>query len=502
VAVYAPSRIDPVVGSASAVIGGPAGRRLASASGFWRAVTVLVLLSCAMLGLGVVQKEHCRTVGWSSPDQFWHACYTDIPVLFASDALGGAKGGRQGATAGSGRPDLAAALGANGLGEPPLAGTLMWVTGAFVPGADVASERQYFDLSAVLLAVLLAIAVAAASITLGRRGWDAGHLALSPVLLVSGLISYELLAVALTALALLALARGRPLVGGLLFGLAIGSAPQVAIVVLAVVLMARRLRPTSAAVAFTAGTVVTWLAVRVLLLPGLSGGLKAAFTSWHRASPGYGSVWLLPSLLEDSSPDPATSAGGRVLQGVFGWVFKLGALGGATSAVLCLVTLAVLAGLILYFTIGWERRAGVTDELPDGARYGSPVAAVIPARVAPLALALLAAVLLTDKSLPIQASLLMLPLIALSGLPWRDHLIWAATEIVYFVAVWLYIAGETPPARGLPSTFYLLLLLARLAGIALIGVRGVLAYRQISAQPHPEGRLREHWSDVTPTPAG
>jgi hypothetical protein len=238
------------------------------------------------------------------------------------------------------------------------------------------------------------------------------------------------------------------------------------------------------------------------LLPGLTGGLRAAFGSWRRAAPGYGSVWLLPQLLQAADPDPATSAGGRVLQGLFGWVFDIGSLSGTVSSVLCLVALAVLAGLILYFTIGWERRRGLDDDLPDGARYGSPAAAVVPARVAPLALALLAAVLLTDKSLPIQASLLLLPLIALSGLRWRDHLIWAATELVYFVAVWLYIAGETTPSRGLPAAFYQLLLTARLAGIALIGVRGVLAYRQISVQPGPTGRLRQDWSGALPTSAG
>ncbi len=114
--VYAPSRVDPVVRSASVAFGGPAGNRLASSGRLWSAVTVLVLLACAMLGLGVVQKEHCRSNGWSSPDQFWHACYTDIPVLFASDDLGGAKAGANGAPAGTGRPDLTAALGSHGLG--------------------------------------------------------------------------------------------------------------------------------------------------------------------------------------------------------------------------------------------------------------------------------------------------------------------------------------------------------------------------------------------------
>jgi hypothetical protein len=94
-------------------------------------------------------------------------------------------------------------------------------------------------------------------------------------------------------------------------------------------------------------------------------------------------------------------------------------------------------------------------------------------------------VLFTAKSLPVQASLLLLPLIALSGLRWRDHLIWAATELVYFVGIWLYIGGETTSNRGLPALFYLLMLAARLAGIAWVGVQGVLVFRSPSPELAP-----------------
>jgi hypothetical protein len=88
-----------------------------------------------------------------------------------------------------------------------------------------------------------------------------------------------------------------------------------------------------------------------------------------------------------------------------------------------------------------------------------------------LALSLMAGVLVLSTSLPVQLSLLLLPLVALAGLPWRDHLIWAGTELVYFVAVWLYIAAQSDPNRGLPAGFYLVFLLARLAGIAWLGVQ-------------------------------
>jgi hypothetical protein len=88
-------------------------------------------------------------------------------------------------------------------------------------------------------------------------------------------------------------------------------------------------------------------------------------------------------------------------------------------------------------------------------------------------LAFVAGALVLGTSLPVQVSLLLLPLVALAGLRWRDHLIWAGTEVVYFVGVWLYIAAQTEPNRGLPAGFYLVLLLARLAGIAWLGIQAV-----------------------------
>jgi hypothetical protein len=75
----------------------------------------------------------------------------------------------------------------------------------------------------------------------------------------------------------------------------------------------------------------------------------------------------------------------------------------------------------------------------------------------------------------VQSSLLLLPFLALAGLKWRDHLIWATTELAYFVGVWLFIAGATTANRGLPAGFYLALVLARLGGIAWIAVQAARA---------------------------
>jgi hypothetical protein len=448
------------VRAATGLVGGPAGRRTASATGFWRALPVLVLLACAVLSFGVVQKQHCRAQGWSSPDQFWHACYSDIPVLYGSAQLGADP-----------RPGLAQSL-SEGLGQPPLAGALMWVTSAFVPKDGATAPRQFFDLSAVMLALVLAVGVAAAVLVKGRRPWDAAHLALSPVLITAGLISYQVLSLTLLAVSVLALARGRAVLGGVLLGLAVTAAPQLAVVVVAATALGGRFVRRGAGVVIGAVSALTCLAVRVVLLPGLTGGLIGAWRAWVDSLPGYGSLWLVPQLLHDSRPDGVRSLGGRILLRLFGWIFRVGALHGTVASILSVVLLTTLIAVILRLTVlDGPVGAGPVDS-PDVRPSDFLIA-----RFAPLALALLAAGLVSVKSLPVQTSLVLLPLIALSGLRWRDHLIWAATESVYFVGVWLYIAGETTPSRGLPAPFYLTMLLARLAGITWVGVQGVRGYR-------------------------
>jgi hypothetical protein len=433
--VAAPSREDPVVRVASAVAGGPAGRRVAVTAGIVGAVPVLVLLAVAMLGAGVVQKQHCRTAGWSSPDMFWHACYTDIPVLYSSAHLGG-----------DGSIGPLEAVRSAGLGQPPLTSIVMWLVAAGVGSGDQArAPRAFFDLSAVVLAVLLAVAVAAVAMTAGRRrAWDAAHVALAPVLVTAGLLSYQLLGVALLALALLAWSRSRPLAAGLLLGAAACAAPAAAVVAVAVVALGLRAGRVRPAVTFAVAAGAVWFGVRLLAYPNLDGGLPTAWEGWKDSGPGYGSLWLVPSLLEQIAPAPT-----RQLAQFWPRPHALSPTAATVGTLLCLVAVAV-ATLVL--ALSTRRRP----------------------RLAHVALFATAFSLVALKSLPVQSSLVLLPLIALAGLRWRDHLIWATTEVAYFVGVWIYIAGTSVPNRGLPPGFYLVLLVARLAGIAWLGVQ---AYR-------------------------
>jgi hypothetical protein len=214
-----------------------------------------------------------------------------------------------------------------------------------------------------------------------------------------------------------------------------------------------------------AAALVTWLLVRALLLAELTGGVRAAWEEWRSAPPGYGSIWLAPQLLEASRPD------GRHWWFPFG---AIGTIGGRTASAVSLVLVLVLIGSVAVWVL---RGPGLPGAVSRWSAFGG--SDVRPA--ARIALALLAGALVLSTSLPVQASLLVLPLVALAGLRWRDHLLWATTECAYFVGVWLYIAAQSEPDRGLPASIYLPLLLARLLGLGWLAVQALRAPAPVPA---------------------
>ncbi|HEX8497186.1 MAG TPA: hypothetical protein VF661_08315 [Actinomycetales bacterium] len=420
--VVAPTREDPLVAAMSPVVGGPTGRRVgAGRHGWWNAVRVLVVLSMAVLALGVVEKQHCRAQGWTTPDQFWHACYSDLPIVYQSAGL------RSGLS-----PYVAD--GAQ-LDHPVLTGLTMWAMSTMVPAGDVlAQTRWYFDLGTVLVAVLLVALVGLTAASAGRRRpWDAALVAVCPLIALSALVSIDLLGVTLASAGLLAWARRRPVAAGVLLGLAVAARTYPAVLVLVLGLLALRAGRLRAWAVTAGACVLTTLVVVLPLVLRDAGAVLSTYRSWSGSPAGYGSLWLLPQTLF-ADPRPR-------------WMTSLG-LGPTTWPAGAVTTLAV-AGVLLALAAG--------AALALGARRRP--------RVAQLAFVVLAIVVITGKSWPVQASLWLLPLAALAHPRWRDHLVWVGTEAAYFVAVWLYIAAGTSADRGLPATWYSVFVLARTAGL-------------------------------------
>lgn len=413
--ITVPSLEDPVVREASFVVGGPMGRyAVPLAHGLRVVAALLAALSALTLGLAVLERAHCVDDGWSTPDQFWHMCFSDLPATYKDNGLS------VGAV-----PFLTGETGSPTLAQPPLTAVAMTVVAQLVPDGD-AQHRMllYFVLWAALAGILLALTTWWTAMSVPRTPFRAAHVALSPVVVLTVVVAPDVLGVALVAAGLWAWRRERLVAAGVLLGLAV-SARSYPVLVLAALLLvslrAGRLGAAARTLGAAAGTVALVTGLLALLNPDAA---VSAYRAWAGSAAGFGSPWVLPQLAGYPLPTGAVT-----VLAVVGWV------------------VALLAGTVV--ALASPRRPGVAE----------------------VALVMVAVVLVTGKSVPVQSSLWLVPLVALVGLSWRDHLVWAGAEAVHFVTVWLYIAGLSTPDRGLPPGWYAFFLVLRLAGITWLVVR-------------------------------
>lgn len=340
--------------------------------------------------------------GWNGDEQFWRGCFSDLPAQYQ---LAGLDSGLTGWLT-SGREPT----------QMPLVSGLMALLGGFVPSDSgwLEASRWYFGMWALLLAVCAVVGVWCVARTRPERLDLATQLALSPVYVVAGLLSADLVVVVLVLAALLAHSRRRPTTAGVLLGLGLTGHAWVGVVLVALLVSARRLGDGAAAVRTAAIALGTAAVIGILLLLVAPEVVTGPLTSWWAESAGYGSVLRIPALV--GHPLPA-------------WV---------SPAVALLGWLAAVVGSLVM-----ARRAWRPASWAQVAAFAVPVVA------------------LTGTAVPVQAALWVLPLAILAGVTWRTHLGFVAVEAVHATALWLHIGGASDPDVGLPGEWYAVVVLGR-----------------------------------------
>ncbi|MGH8970313.1 MAG: glycosyltransferase family 87 protein [Actinomycetes bacterium] len=420
--VVAPSREDPVVRAGSEVVGGPLGRRARTGGGWWTPLRVLMALVFLTCGLGLIQKEPCRSGGFGAPGVYSHGCYSDIPPLFAGRGLA------------DGEVPYVDQPAEHRVEYPVLTGAVMWATAALVPEDSADRARWFFDINAVGLALCAAVVVAATALTAGRRPWDAAMVALAPGLALAGTINWDLYAVALLSLSLLAWSRERPGWAGVLLGLSAAAKFYPLLVLgplLLLCLRTGRMRELRVAAGSAA---VAWLMVNLPVMLADFDGWAYFYVFNRERGESWGSLWVV--LTQQGHGVPKDS-----LNMLSGGLFALACLG-----------VAVLA-------LGARRRP----------------------RLAQLLFLVVAAFLLTNKVYSPQYVLWLIPLAVLARPRWRDFLIWQACEVLHFVGTWLFLLGtvdtEVTANRSLGDDPYGMLVGLHVAGtlyLAVLVIRDVL----------------------------
>lgn len=379
---------DPVVRASTNIVGGPLGQRIRRFAPPWTTLRLLILLAAGGYLLGYLVDYSCVAGGWASPDRYEQLCYSDIPALF------GFRGFAEGFI-----PYVQTPPGGQPLEYPVLTGIFMWLASIIAtPVAEVLgidATVAFFDVNVIGLLPFLLIAVIATALTVRHRPWDAAMVALAPTMILGATINWDLIPIALTALAMLAWSRNKPGWAGLALGLAVAAKFYPVLLLGAFAILALRTAKWRPAFILLASTVGTWVLVNAPFAIANTEGWWYFYSFNSQRGVDFGSIWYASSVL--GVPAVPADALNTVATGTFLMLFVL---------------IAVLSLAI-------NRRP----------------------RLAQVAFLVIAAFVLSGKVYSPQYVLWLVPLAAMARPRWRDFLIWQAGEVVYFVAIWWHLAG-------------------------------------------------------------
>lgn len=487
-----PSSDDPVVAGATEVIGGPPGAHARIGERrFWTTTRVLVALTLLTCLLGWAQKAPCRDAStWVHEHQYTRACYTDVVALYSSEGLS------EGQAPYYGHPvEYPVVIGA----VMQLSSVLARGLSSIVPDSDVddadravaaakdpvardaavkrrdylrgvARSRHFYDLTWLLLTVCALVVTLTTAKLAGRRRWDAAMFALAPGLLIHGTTNWDLVAVALAGLGLLAWARKHPVIAGALLGLA--TATKLYPVLFLVPLFLLCLRAGKLRQGLT--TVVITLVVAV--------GVTAPV---YLSAPSFGEVQGQQVILLDSPLSRVSAEGLSALAPTH-------SVNGvkATNAVYRFFELNQTRGAdwdSLYFQLQHLRagphsvRTTIADWFTDTTspptklnRWVAVLVLLVMAGVAWIALRArrrprlpqllfltLAGFLLVNKVDSPQYVTWLLPLAVLARPRWRPFLAWQAAEVLVMLSRFYMFIGNDKPGEGITLSWYFLAVLVR-----------------------------------------
>ena len=478
-----PSRTDPLGAALADVVGGAVGRHaLIGRTRVMTPVRVMFAIALVFLALGWSTKAAClqstgtgtgdqRVANWENQRAYYELCYSDTVPLYGAELLSQGKfpyksswietdasGAPQ--TRYDGRPAV------RYMEYPVLTGVYQYVSMAvaktytalskLAPLPVVAEVVMFFDVAAFGLALAWLATVWATAGLSGRRIWDAALVAASPVVIFQIFTNFDALATAFAMGGLLAWARRKPTLAGVLIGLG-AAAKLYPLLFLGPMLVLGFRTGRLGALARTAGTALaTWLLVNLPVLVLFPRGWSEFFRLNTRRGDDMDSVY-------------------NVVKSFTGWRGfdpKLGFWEPPTVLnTVVVVSFALCCAAMVYVVLTAPRRPRVTQ----------------------LVFLVVAAFLLTNKVWSPQFSLWLVPL-AVLALPHRRILLaWMTIDALVWVPRMYYLYGN--PNRGLPEQFFTTTVLLRdIAVVALCA----LVLRQIY---RPEEDL-VRWGGRVDDPAG
>jgi uncharacterized membrane protein len=390
-----------------------------------RAIIALAVLASL---ISFVKFNHCENTGWATPDQYIHACYSDIPALYGERGL--SKG------------DWAYANGADSVEYPVVTGVIMWTLAKITPGGEDAL-KNYFNINIFFLALLF---ISIALMVYKMRPEFSYLFPLAPAVVASLYINWDLWAIISMLGAIYWFDRKNLDLSAIALGVAISTKFMPAFLLIPIALIFLRRNQLRAALKYFAITTLTFVVINLpVYLTTPEGWWRFYELNISRGSD-WGSLWYAMSSLGVNMPN--------------------------TNYLSILLLLAGLSAIALYVL-----------EL----RYVPSLAAL---SFIVMATVMCVSKVYSPQYILWLTPLAVIALIDKRDL--HVFWIWQGAELIYHIAIWQHLASVTGATFGLPLFGYAIITVARIAAtiylIAALVRRGLAGGSQ---SPLSHKSLRE-----------
>jgi hypothetical protein len=232
-----------------------------------RALIALAILASL---LSVAKFSHCANTGWATPDQYVHACYSDLPALFEARGLS--------------TNQWPFASDDNSVEYPVITAMVMYVT-SFAANSPV----SYFNINIFFLILLF---IATVLVVRKIRPEFAYLVPVAPAMIASLLINWDLWAIASMMLAIYWFDRKQYLSSAVILGLSISTKFLPIFLLIPIVFIFWREHKIKEAIKYLAITFGTWLLINLPFAVTTPTGWWRFYKLNLERGPDWGSIWL------------------------------------------------------------------------------------------------------------------------------------------------------------------------------------------------------------------
>ena len=243
-----------------------------------RVTTVRIVLALAILAtlLSYFKFNHCEDNNFAGPDQYIHACYSDLPALFSERAFG------QGQWAFSGGDQAAE--------YPALQGLVMWAT------AQISSDSPitYFRINIFLIALLF---IASAFILYRIRPELSYLYAIAPTGIAALFINWDLWAIVTMLLSIYWFDRKRETLSAVILAISIATKFFPIVLLLPIAIIFLRRQDIRGAIRYIALTLSVFVAINIPFALTTPQGWWRFYELNLERKADWGSLWYALSVL-------------------------------------------------------------------------------------------------------------------------------------------------------------------------------------------------------------